>query len=160
MSAPVLLINLIFKTSCHEVTIKLHHCPAHGKFKALYLLYFLKYFDLERSSSLMNEPVINGLLCISRELSEFSLITEPKQLKEFSCSKAIYIQLWFFICFYRPGVLNSQKGARMNEYEAQVIQRLLQLLPMTPIKKDALNFIFLIICQAFAHQNQPVKLFR
>lgn len=42
---------------------------------------FWKDFDLERSSSLINELVISSLLCISRELSQLSLTTVSKQLK-------------------------------------------------------------------------------
>lgn len=55
--------------------------PSSPKVHSSLLLVFLKYFDLERSSSLINEPVISSLLRISRELSQPSLTTLSKQLK-------------------------------------------------------------------------------
>lgn len=59
----------------------MYYCQDHSKFTALYLLHFWKDFDLERSSSLINELVIRSLLCISGELSQLSLTAVSKQLK-------------------------------------------------------------------------------
>lgn len=99
-----------------------YHCQDLCKFTALHLLYFLKDFDLERSSSLINEPGISSLLCISRELSQLSLTTISKQLKQVCCSTGMYFQVWIFTRYH---VLSYRSGIKPKQGKPQIFQHCL-----------------------------------